>query len=427
MSSVSISSGVSGESEFNPRSIRAIIAAWIGMFIGPNAMVSAPMSLFIAPLTHEFGLTRTAVSAILVIQPLSIAFFSPFVGRAIDRFGLRQVLLPGVAAFAITCMARGFVQHPWELAVMFFLVSIGAAMNSAVGYAKLISLWFSVNRGRLIGLVVALGAGTGSTLAPQVVRVLIHDYNWRIAYIVMGAYVLLLPWPILFFLIREPAGARKQSTHEIEGALPGLTRAEALRTRSFWLLFPAIFLASMALIGTTAHAVPMLTERGFSSLIGATTISCFFFGGIAGQLTSGFFSDRIDSPRVALPYFACALLGAMVVHLATNQVVLLGGAVLMGMGQGAEIAFAAYLTSRYFGLRAYGSIYSLLFAASNIGIGLGLMTMGFVHDLAGSYRPMTFVFGTALAVSFVLIALLGPYQFASRKVLMASAPRPATS
>ena len=70
MSSVSISSGVSGESEFNPRSIRAIIAAWIGMFIGPNAMVSAPMSLFIAPLTHEFGLTRTAVSAILVIQPL---------------------------------------------------------------------------------------------------------------------------------------------------------------------------------------------------------------------------------------------------------------------------------------------------------------------------------------------------------------------
>jgi hypothetical protein len=55
------------------------------------------------------------------------------------------------------------------------------------------------------------------------------------------------------------------------------------------------------------------------------------------------------------------------------------------------------------------------------------MTMGFVHDLAGSYRPMTFVFGTALAVSFVLIALLGPYQFASRKVLMASAPRPATS
>jgi MFS family permease len=209
--------------------------------------------------------------------------------------------------------------------------------------------------------------------------------------------------------------------------LPGLTRAEALRTPSFWLLTPAIFLASMALIGTTAHAVPMLTERGFTSLIGTTAISCFFFGGIAGQLTSGFFSDRIDSPRVALPYFLCALIGAMVVHVTRNQAVLLGGAVLMGMGQGAEIAFAAYLTSRYFGLRAYGSIYSLLFASSNIGIGVGLITMGFVHDQAGSYRPMTYVFGVALTVAFVLIALLGPYRFASRKVLMATHTRPATA
>jgi MFS family permease len=410
--------------EFNPRSIRAAIAAWIGMFIGPNAMVSAPMSLFIAPLTHEFGLTRTAVSSILVISPLSIALFSPFVGRAIDRFGLRQVLLPGILVFGLACMARGYVAHPWQLAVMFFIVSIGSAMNSAVGYAKLVSLWFSANRGRLIGIVVALGAGTGSTLAPQVVRVLIHNYDWRVAYIAMGAYIILLPLPILFFLIKEPAVAAT-TVHAPATMLPGLTRAEAVHTRAFWLLLPAIFLASMALIGTTAHAVPMLTERGFSSLIGTTAISCFFFGGIAGQLTSGYISDRIDSPRVAVPYFFLALVGAMIVHLATNTVVLLGGAVLMGMGQGAEIAFAAYLTSRYFGLRAYGSIYSLLFAASNVGIALGLISMGLVHDHAGSYRPMTYGFGAALAISLLLIVLLGPYRYASRKTLMAQSTGPA--
>jgi MFS family permease len=421
-------SNVGGATEFNSKSIRAVIAAWIGMFIGPNAMVSAPMSLFIAPLTHEFGLTRTAVSSILVISPLSIALFSPFVGRAIDRFGLRLVLLPGALLFGLASMARGYVSHPWELAVMFFVVSIGSAMNSAVGYAKLISLWFSIHRGRVIGFVVALGAGAGSTIAPQVVRLLIHNYNWRVAYIAMGAYVVLLPLPLLFFLIREPAGTvSAKKTHEVEVSLPGLTRAEALRAPAFWLLLPAIFLASMALIGTTAHAIPMLTERGFTSLIATTAISCFFFGGIAGQLTSGFFSDRIDSPRVALPYFFFALIGAMIVHLTTNQVVLLGGATLMGMGQGAEIAFAAYLTSRYFGLRAYGGIYSLFFASSNVGIGVGLITMGLVHDYAGTYRPMTYVFGAALTIVFVLIALLGPYPFASRKVLMATGARAATA
>jgi predicted MFS family arabinose efflux permease len=254
------------------------------------------------------------------------------------------------------------------------------------------------------------------------VRILIHNYNWRVAYISMGAYILLLPLPILFFLVREPGSdANRKSEKAIEHAsLPGLSRSEAVRSGTFWLLFLAIFLASMALIGTTAHSIPMLTERGFTSLIGTTAISCFFFGGIAGQLTSGYFSDRIDSPRVALPYFFFALVGAMIVHLTHSKAVLLGGAVLMGMGQGAEIAFAAYLTSRYFGLRAYGGIYSLLFAASNVGIGVGLITMGLVHDHAGSYRPMTYVFGIALAASFLFVALLGPYRFASRKVLLAA-------
>ncbi len=79
----------------------------------------------------------------------------------------------------------------------------------------------------------------------------------------------------------------------------------------------------------------------------------------------------------------------------------------------------AYLTSRYFGLKAYGGIYSLFFAASNLGIGLGVLTMGVVHDRTGSYHAAAFIFGAALIVAFVLIASLGPYAYASRKVLAA--------
>jgi MFS family permease len=406
--------------EFNAMSIRAVFAAWLGMLIGPNGMVSAPMSLFISPVSKEFHLTRTAISAILLISPWATAFFSPLAGRAIDRFGLRKVLLPGLVLFGVASMARGFVLDPFMLAVSFFVVSIASAMTSAVGYTKLVSMWFSRHRGLVLGLVVALGAGGGSALTPQIVRILIHDFNWRIAYIAMGAFVLILPLPLLMFLIKEPAGARTVAQRQISQAgLPGLTLKEALRTKSFYLIFGAIFLASMSLIGTTAHAVPMLTERGFSILIGATAVSCFFFGGVAGQLSSGFVADRVDSPKIALPYFFSALIGAVVVHTATSRGVLLGGAVFMGMGQGAEIAFAAYLTSRYFGLKAYGAIYSIFFAASNLGIGLGVLTMGVIHDASGSYRPAVFVFGGALVVAFILIALLGPYAYASRKVLTA--------
>jgi MFS family permease len=404
--------------EFTSASIIAAVVAWIGMSIGPNSMVSASMSLFIAPLTKEFHLSRTTISAILLISPWTTAFFSPLAGRAIDRFGLRRVLLAGTLLFAQASMSRAFVMAPWPLAITFLVVSIASAMNSSVGYAKLVSLWYSHHRGLILGLVTALGAGAGSAIVPQVMRVVIHAYNWRIAYFSLGAYILILPLPLLFFMMREPGRSNNVADiRRAEANLPGLTRAQAIRTPTFWLIFAAIFLASMALIGTTAHAVPLLTERGFSSLIGTTAISCFFFGGIAGQLTAGFVADRINSQRVVLPYFLSALVGAMIVHTATQTGVLLGGALLMGLGQGAEIAFAAYLTSRYFGLKAYGGIYSLFFAASNVGIGVGLMTMGVAHDYFGSYRPMTYVFGGALALSSICIALIGPYAYASRRAI----------
>jgi MFS family permease len=407
--------------EFNAMSIQAAFAAWLGMLVGPNGMVSAPMSLFMGPVSKEFHLSRTVISAILLISPWATALFSPWAGRAIDRYGLRKVLLPGLLLFGLAGLARGFVLNPWLLALSFFVVSIASAMTSAVGYAKLVSMWFSKHRGLVLGTVVALGAGGGSALTPQVVRILIQDWNWRVAYMAMGAFILLVPLPLLFFLIKEPVRTAAQKTLD-QAALPGVTLKEALRQRSFWMIFAAIFLASMALIGTNAHAVPMLVERGFSSLVGVTAVSCFFFGGVAGQLSSGFVADRIDSPKIALPYFLSALLGAIVVHTATSRGVLLGGAFFMGLGQGAEIAFAAYLTSRYFGLKAYGAIYSLFFAASNLGIGLGVLTMGVIHDQTGNYRLGTFVFGGALTIAFVLIALLGPYAYASRKALIAAQP-----
>jgi MFS family permease len=411
--------------EFTPAAIRAALAAWLGMFAGPNSMVSASMSLFVAPLAAEFGLKRTAISAILLVSPWTTALFSPAAGRALDRFGLRRVLLFALLLFGVVSMARGLVTAPWQLALSFFLVSIASAMNSSVGYAKLVSLWFSRNRGLILGLAVALGAGAGSALMPQIVRLIIRDYNWRIAYMALGAFVIVIALPLMAFLLREPP--RQGGTHSGHGDqadLPGMTRAEALKMRTFWFLLLAIFLASMALIGTTAHAVPMLTERGFSSLVATTAVSCFFSGGVVGQLTSGFIADRVNSSRIVAPYFAAALLGAMVVHTTASTVVLLSGAFVMGMGQGAEIAFAAYLTSRYFGLRAYGSIYALFYASSNVGIGVGLMAMGAVHDFAGSYRPMTYVFGVALAVSVVLVSVLGPYHFASRRALAAPAIAP---
>jgi MFS family permease len=400
--------------EFTTASVRAAIASWLGLFFGPNAMVSAPMSLFMVPVASEFHLDRATVSAILLLSPITTAILTPFGGRILDRMGFRRTLLLALVVFGVCSMSRGLAQNPWQLAVTFALVSVGTALNSSVGYSKLITLWFTRNRGLVLGLAVALGAGAGSALAPQIIRPLIHAYGWRWAYILSGAFILVVVLPLMALLLREPP-ARALDAHGQVVSDQGLTRAEALRTHTFWFLLFAVFLASMALIGTNAHAVPMLTERGFDARIAVTEISVFFIGGVIGQMSCGIVADRIDSQFVVAPYYALGLAGLLIVHTTTSATALLPGAFIMGLGQGAEIAFAAYLTSRYFGVKAYGAIYALYFGASNAGIATGLLLMGIVHDHAGSYRPMALIFGAALGVATVLVAFMGPYRYASRR------------
>jgi len=329
-----------------------------------------------------------------------------------DRFGLRRILLPGLLLFGGLHILMSQARSLWQLVALMSLISVTAAMHSSVGYAKLIAQWFDRRRGTVLGLAVAFGSGLGSALYPQLMRVLIDRFSWRAGYIGLGTVVLVLGFPLLWRLLREPVASRVRTAVSQSGeGLPGLTRSEALRGLTFWLIFVSILLTMTALLGTVIHAYPMLTERGFSPSIAATAVSCVFLGSVAGQLSSGLLLDAWQSPRAALPFFIIALIGVLTVHSATQTTTLLPGAVMLGSALGAENALAAYLTSRYFGLKAYGAIYGWAFAAACLGAALGLLLMGAVHDIAGDYRPMRLVFGVFVGVAVLCILALGPYVY----------------
>ena len=399
-------------SEFTPPAIAAAVAAWMGFFVGPNAILSSTQGQFMAPLEQSFGLSRTMVSVVLRLSPLGVTLCLPAAGRAMDRWGLRRILLPGLLLFGGLHVLLSQSRSLWQLVILMGLISVAAAMHSSVGYAKLIAQWFDRRRGTVLGMAVALGSGLGSALYPQLMRVLINRYSWRGGYIGLGTVVVVLGFPVLWVLLREPARTDRRAL-ALPGSdpLPGATRREALRGATFWLIFVSILLTMTALLGTVIHAYPMLTERGFSPAVSATAVSCVFLGSIAGQLSSGVLLDAWQSPRAALPFFLIALIGVLTVHSASHTATLLPGAVMLGTALGAENALAAYLTSRYFGLRAYGAIYGWTFAAACLGAALGLLLMGAVHDLAGDYRPMRLVFGAFVAVAVLCILLLGPYVY----------------
>jgi MFS family permease len=114
-------------------------------------------------------------------------------------------------------------------------------------------------------------------------------------------------------------------------------------------------------------------------------------------------------------FFGGVAVGIGLLWISSGSELAFAGAFLIGLGMGAEVDIIAYLTSRYFGLRAFGEIYGYAFAAFALAGGLGPLLMGFGFERTGSYGVPLAGFFTATLVAVVLMIRLGPYRYRARR------------
>jgi MFS family permease len=419
------------QKEFNSRSALVMLGVWLAFLTGPNAMVAATNGNFLNVLPGALGVSRTAVSGALAISVWLIAAVIPFTGRLMDRLGVRAVVLPALVGYSLIYFLMGNMTALWQFYVLQVLLAFVVSACNAVGYAKIISLWFDRNRGFVLGMCVAFGAGLGQTIMPKLSQAAIDWGGYRAGYWLISALIIGIGFPAVLLLVRPPkaAGTATVIADEPDGSANpaselaihegsadrqtiGLTIREALRTREIYLIFIAITFASMSLLGTIQQAVPMLTDRGIPISTATTVMSFVFMGVIAGEFTAGLMVDRLNTPKVVLPYFLCAMVGLYSLHHIDTPGVLIVAAPLMGLGLGCEIGLNAYLISRYFGLKSFGTLYGLTLGASNLGIGVGIVLMGYVRDVTGSYALMGKTFVITMGISLVCLLLLGPFRYA---------------
>jgi MFS family permease len=158
------------------------------------------------------------------------------------------------------------------------------------------------------------------------------------------------------------------------------------------------------------HMTAMLGDRGVSIESAALGSSLVGVAVLIGRVGTGYLLDRLFAPHLAAAFFGAAAFGIALLWLGAPSVVFVG-AFLVGLGLGAELDFIAYLTGRYFGLRAFGKIYSSIFAVFGFSGALGPLIMGVGFDRTGSYRAPLLFFFFATLLATVLMTQLGPYGF----------------
>lgn len=381
---------------------KVLLFATVGAGMGFSALnyILGPL---VVPLQQEFGWGRGEIALTALWSSLGMAVALPVMGRILDRFGVKRAAVVSLLLFGAVL----FTLSRFESTLLLFLVLYGlagilAVGTSAVTYSKAIIERFDRKRGLALG-IMATGLGSAGLILPPVMSSIIESFGWRAAYFSMGVLALV---PLIFLVFAKlPKSIPAAPSKKTDEILPsrGLGRQE--RSREFWTLVVAFFLLGWALLAMVPHFVPMLIDSGVNPVQAALLSSFVGLGTVIGRPIIGWLLDKFYATHVAVPLFVIASLGCILLLIGGAQYAALT-AVLIGVGFGAEIDLMSYLSSRYFGRREFGTLYSFIYSAFLVGTAMGPLVAGFIFDATRSYDiPLMLAAGFLILGSIVILTL----------------------
>ncbi len=389
------------------RGWRLIVACCTGVICSSIVLPYYSIGALVVPVTESFGWSRAQFQSAILFSSGLGALTAPLVGWLIDRYGVRRVGLPGLAGlsvgFAIAATMDGAL---WLLYLAYGSMAILGAGTIPVTWTRSITHNFFRRRGLALGLTLT-GTGICAALVPHYVVFLVEQFGWRAAYVGLALIPVLVGLPVVFLWLRD---LRADSAPPAELAPEtGITVGQAARGYRFWVLLCSILLAYMGFSGIGPNLFPALTDDGFSSTDAASVASVFGLSIMAGRVIVGYLVDRFWAPGVAFAALLMPVVGSWWFTASPGFVEAACATFLIGFAAGAELDLMSFLAARYFGLKHYGKIYSVLYAALAVCSGTAPMLFAWVFDQTSSYDLGFAVAAGFFACASLMVLALGRY------------------
>ena len=377
------------------------------------------LSIFIVPMTVEFGWSRTGISGAVSIGALLGALSAPFIGPLFDRHGSRALLIASALAMSACCVALAGTRGLLWFYVAFGVSRMIFSTPFDLGTASVAAKWF-VRRRALAMSLLTTSIGIGLAILPLAVAIAIAAGGWRTGWLALAGIVAVFGVvPQWFLLVRQPedvglrpdgdeaaprsseAAGRADGTGEIS-----FTRAQALRTPTLWLVMAYTLIVFSIQAGVSLHWAPHLVERGISPTITATIVGAFSLAIALSSIVFGYAGDRVPVRTTLAASAALMALGTMVMGAVSGPSLGYAASVLFGLGVGGILTMPPVALASYFGRAHFGAIRGMTLPAQVGGQAAGPLLAGLLHDLTGSYASglATFAALSLLAAAVAMAA-----------------------
>jgi OFA family oxalate/formate antiporter-like MFS transporter len=375
----------------------------------------ATLSIFIEPLTREFGWSRAALSGAVSLGGVLAALSSPLIGPPLDRHGARLALCAAVLVTGITMMLLSLTQS----LLVFYLLFCTARMTWAgpfdLGIYSGVSNWF-VSRRAFATSVATVAQMAGLVAMPLIAQLAMREHGWRGGWLAIGTITLLIGFlPVWLLMVRRPedmglrpdgraGGIPASPTAPADFPEPSFSRKQAMGTAAFWLLLLYTVLVYPVQAGVSLHQAAHLVERGIEPTVAATIVGTFSLLSGAAAIACGLL------PRSLPIRYPLAVIGGF---LATGTLAMIGisstrdgyiAAALFGFGVGGILTLLPIAWADYFGRANFAAIRGVALSAQVLAQATGPLLSGALRDWTGGYARSLQCFALLSALS-VIVAL----------------------
>ncbi|MCT2534465.1 MFS transporter [Aquibacillus koreensis] len=387
-----------------------IYYGWVIVFIGALGLFfSGPgqtysNSMFIDLYINDFGWSRSEVSSLYSFATLAAGLMMMFIGRFIDRFGQRMMMVLIGVIFAFACFFNSWISNIWMLGIGFFLIRLLGQGSMTLLPNTLVAQWFVKKRGVALS-IMTLGSFAGATLFPIINTWLIHTWSWQFAWQFWGILLLVVFVPVSLIGVRnkpedvglEPDGLDKHNSSNaklgasVEVAEEDWTLKEAMRTKAFWLILVCVGIPGAVNTGITFHITSIFGSNQLSPEIAAMVLSLMAFVGIPMSFVSGVITDKIKTNYLLLGIFIIEIILLMLLLFTSNIIIAIIFGIFWGIANGLERIGLNIIWPNYFGRKYIGSINGVGATVGVIGSAFGPLPFGVGFDLFQSYTPIILI------------------------------------
>lgn len=386
------------------------------------AGIRATPAVMIVPLEQEFGWNRSTISFAISVNIALYGLIGPFSAAAMQRFGIRPVVLGGLCLLSAGTALSTFMHLPWHMVLTWgLLVGAGSGVAATTLAATIVSRWFETRRGLAMGLLTASSA-TGQMVFLPLMASMVGHYGWRsVAFLVAMVAALAIPL-IAIFLPERPRDIGLKmygQTEETDAATlaaeankknPFMIAIDALRSamkmRDFWLLFFSFFVCGMSTngyIGT--QFIAMCGDYGISAVGGAGILAAMGVLDLVGTTMSGWLTDRYNSRVLLCWYYGLRGLALLFLPHAFG----LGYfglpifAIFYGLDWIATVPPTVRLANDVFGRLAAPIVFGWIAAGHQLGAAFANFLSGSLRSSLGTYTASSMLMGGVCIACAVMV------------------------